>query len=430
MTKNIAIIGSGYVGLVSALCFAESGHQVTAIDVDEAKIKQLEGGKPTIYEPGLQELLTKNLAIGSINFTTDYAAGLKDKEICLIAVGTPHDDKTNEPNLTYLNQALEDVLANLSGDILLINKSTVPLGTALKMQLTIDAKKLTYRVSMASNPEFLSQGRAVKDFMHPRRVVVGTSNKTDEKLLYALYKPFIDAGYPFMATDIASAELIKYAANSFLAMKVAFINEVAEIASQTGANIKDISFALGLDDRIGKRFLDSGPGYGGSCFPKDTRALRKSAAELQLELPLVANIDISNEKTIERIADKIIKLLKDNNVKKLGVLGAAFKAGTDDTRDSQALKLIDFIKKTGLEVDITLQDPFALAAVPDDLDVLKTTDMEAAIAESEMVCVVTEWKEYQELDKKIWQNKIVVDLRNILTKLRGSEKYYELGRNF
>jgi UDPglucose 6-dehydrogenase len=428
--KNIAVIGSGYVGLVSALCFADSGHFVTSIDNNIDKINLLKKAVPTIYEPGLKKLLEKNIASGNITFTSSYLEGLRNKDVCFIAVGTPNDPKTNKADLSFLFAALDTILENVSNDILIVNKSTIPLGTTTKIKEKILAKKTKFNISLASNPEFLSQGRAIKDFLYPQRIIIGVSSSQDENLLAEIYASFTNQTSPLIATDIASAELIKYAANTMLALRVAYINEIAQIAAKTGANIQDISTALALDERIGSKFLQSGPGYGGSCFPKDTISLAKSAKELDLELPLISNINLSNNNTINIIAQKIITLLEKYKIKNLLVMGLAFKAGTDDIRDSQPLKIIDYITNNSKNIQINVHDPFALKYFTESKDITKSNDLVESIKNNEAIVIATEWKEYQEIPSEYFAGKLVIDLRAIMQKLKNQENYYQLGVNF
>jgi len=428
--KNIAIIGSGYVGLVSALCFADMGHNVTAIDKDTDKIAKLNKAISPIYEAGLENLLKKNLASKNISFTTNFAEGLKNKDACFIAVGTPYDEKTQTSNLSYLFSALDDILNNISNDIVIINKSTVPLGTAELIKQKIEDYKTKYKIYLASNPEFLSQGRAVKDFQFPMRIIIGVEDEISEKLLQDIYQPFINESSPIISTNIASAELIKYASNSFLALKVSFINEIAQISAKTGANIEDISYSMGLDERIGDKFLKSGPGYGGSCFPKDTISLAHSAKELSLDLPIIKNINFSNDTTIKNIADKIDLLLQQHNMSDLLVMGAAFKAGTDDIRDSQSLKIISYLQEKRKNINIAIHDPFALKHVKENTNLTKSQDLKKILKEHKLIVIATEWREYQELSSELFLDKIVVDLRGILRKLANNKNYFQLGVNF
>ncbi|MBL6621101.1 MAG: UDP-glucose/GDP-mannose dehydrogenase family protein [Rickettsiales bacterium] len=428
--KNIAIIGSGYVGLVSALCLAEIGHNVTAIDKDADKIAKLNKAVSPIYEAGLENLLKKNLANKNISFTTNLAEGLKNKDACFIAVGTPYDEKTQTSNLSYLYSALDDILNNISNDIVIINKSTVPLGTAKLIKQKIEDYKTKYKIYLASNPEFLSQGRAVKDFQFPMRIIIGVEDEISEKLLQDIYQPFINESSPIISTNIASAELIKYASNSFLALKVSFINEIAQISAKTGANIEDISYSMGLDERIGDKFLKSGPGYGGSCFPKDTISLAHSAKELSLDLPIIKNINFSNDATIKNIADKIDLLLQQHNMSDLLVMGAAFKAGTDDIRDSQSLKIIAYLQEKRKNINIAIHDPFALKHVKENTNLKKSQDLKKLLKEHKLIVIATEWREYQELSSELFLDKIVVDLRGVLRRLANNKNYFQLGVNF
>lgn len=428
--KNIAIIGSGYVGLVSALCFADMGHNVTAIDKDTDKIAKLNKAISPIYEAGLENLLKKNLANKNISFTTNFAEGLKNKDACFIAVGTPYDEKTQTSNLSYLFSALDDILNNISNDIVIINKSTVPLGTAELIKQKIEDYKTKYKIYLASNPEFLSQGRAVKDFQFPMRIIIGIEDEISEKLLKDIYRPFINESSPIISTNIASAELIKYASNSFLALKVSFINEIAQIATKTGANIEDISYSMGLDERIGDKFLKSGPGYGGSCFPKDTISLAHSAKELSLDLPIIKNINFSNNLTVKNIADKIDLLLQQYNMSDLLVMGAAFKAGTDDIRDSQPLKIISYLQEKRKNINIEIHDPFALKHIAENVNLKKSQDLKKSIKDHKLIIIATEWREYQELSSELFLDKIVIDLRGVLRKLANNKNYFQLGVNF
>ena len=402
---KIAIIGTGYVGLVSAACLAEAGNSVTAIDIDIKKIENLKKSIIPIYEPNLAELVEKNLANGNLQFSTSVIETLQEKpEICFIAVGTPHNKETNEADLTYLYQALNDILTNIKNNLLIVNKSTVPLGTADKMSKIIKDAKSKYTITIASNPEFLSQGSAVKDFMEPHRIVIGTENKTDKILLEKSYKYFTDKGFPLVSTNIASSELTKYAANSLLALKVAFINEIDTFAEHIGANIKDIQHALTLDPRIGNKFLNPGPGYGGSCFPKDTRALKKAAERLNIDFPIINNIDNSNEFRISYIADKISKIIIEKQIKSLSILGLTFKAGTDDVRDSQAIKIIKILNKKFPHLIIKAYDP--KAKFKQDFKAIICTSLEEA-KDSDAIVIITEWKEFN-ID---FGNKVVINLR-------------------
>ena len=431
MSENIAVIGSGYVGLVTASCMAEVGNKVNVYDIDKEKIHQLQNSKAPFYEPKLSKLISNNLN-KNLNFSLDIQTTLKNVSACFIAVGTPHDEITNTPNLSFFYQAIDKVIENISNDILIINKSTLPLGTAKKIQEYISTKKTKHQVSIATNPEFLSQGRAVDDFMSPQRIVVGVEQEKDYELLEKIYKFFIKREkVPFIKTNIATAELIKYTANSFLAMKVAFINEVAEIASNIGANIEDISYAIGLDNRIGNKFLNPGPGYGGSCFPKDTKALSITSKSLGLDLPLIQNINLSNEKNIKSIADKIIAIITEKNLKEIAILGIAFKAGTEDIRDAQAIKIINYLLDKIPSTKIHIHDPLAIKVASEifknsNISVIDNLSQTKGIS---LFCIVTEWDDYSDLDTKLSKDQIIIDLRNIIKKAKYPKNYYAIGKN-
>jgi UDPglucose 6-dehydrogenase len=427
---KIAIIGSGYVGVVTAACLAKAGNQVVAYDIDKSKIDQLTQGKLPFYEEKLPELILvqqqKNLT-----FTSDIKIALSGAEACFIAVSTPHDKVKNCPNLEYFYSATNDVLNNLTQDLLIINKSTLPIGTAKELQNLITQKSLNYRVSVASNPEFLSQGRAVDDFLYPQRIVFGVEKKQDYDLLCNIYQGFINNKVEVVKTNIASAELIKYAANSFLATKVAFINEISQISTLLGANIADISHAMGLDNRIGNKFLQAGPGYGGSCFPKDTKALALAAEQLALDLPIISNIDHSNNKLIDNITNKIYHIIQQYSLNDICFLGMSFKVGTDDIRDSQAIKIIKKLLKLAPNIQINIHDPQALEnainALSNQQNITPVKNL-ANLANQNVYCIVTAWPEYKEFIEKTDKKAIIIDLRDI--KLTKAKNYFKLGYNF
>jgi UDPglucose 6-dehydrogenase len=392
---KIAIIGTGYVGLVSGCCLAEAGNEVIAIDVDAVKLEKLKKGISPIFEPGLEELLQKNIKNGRIEFKDSLKNSLEGIDACFVAVGTPHDKKTNEPNLSFVFSALNEILENVSGDLLIVNKSTVPLGTAEKMKDVIESKNSEYKISLCSNPEFLSQGSAVKDFMEPHRILIGVEDKKSEEILRDVYAYFIKKGFPFICSNIASAELAKYAANSLLALKVAYINEVATFAETIDANISDIQKVLTLDPRIGNKFLNPGPGYGGSCFPKDTRALAHAGKLRDVDLPIIKNIDVSNEARISFITKKIEKEIKKRNAKTITILGLAFKAGTDDVRDSQGIKIIKHLNKTNPNLRVKAYDP--KAKFKQDFDAEICDNLDYAVKNSDLICIITAWPEFKDL---------------------------------
>mgnify|MGYP003330876797 CR=1 FL=1 len=431
MSEKIAVIGSGYVGLVTACCMAQIGNKVKVFDVDKTKIAQLQNVKLPFYEPELSKILHDNINKNLI-FLSDIKETLQNVTTCFIAVGTPHDKVTNAPDLSFFYNAIDQIIKHLSNDILIVNKSTLPLGTAKKIISYIQQKKIKYKVSIATNPEFLSQGRAVDDFMNPQRIVLGVENEKDYKLLKNIYNYFLSKNTPLIKTNIATAELIKYSANAFLAMKVAFINEVAEIASNIGANIEDISHTIGLDNRIGNKFLKPGPGYGGSCFPKDSKALSFASKSLNLNLPLIQNIDFSNEITITAITNKIVRIIKQKEITEVAMLGLAFKAGTDDVRDSQAIKIINSILHKLPNIKIYIHDPIALdnaKRVLDNNNIIVIENLDNILTKLPLFCVITEWDDYKDLGTRISSQQIIIDLRNIVSPIKYKNNYFTIGKN-
>lgn len=436
MSNNIAVIGGGYVGLVTASCMAATGNKVRVYDIDEDKIAQLQKAKVPFYEPELDILIKNNLNL-NLSFSTDIKESLKNVEACFIAVGTPHDKKTNKPDLSFFYDAIDKIIDNLSGDILIVNKSTLPLGTAKEIREYIRQRKTKYRVSIATNPEFLSQGRAVKDFMNPQRIVLGIEDEKDYKLLMSIYGAFAQQkNTVFVKTNIATAELIKYTANSFLAMKVSFINEIAEIAANIGADISDVTYAVGLDNRIGNKFLNPGPGYGGSCFPKDSKALSFASKSLNLDLPLVQNIDLSNENRINSIADRLIDFIEKKKLDRIAILGMAFKAGTDDVRDAQAIKIINYVLDKLPDIKIHIHDPMAVQAAYRILiddgrqnNIVVMKDLKMSLKDILLFCIMTEWEDYKNLGTELSKYQTIMDFRNIVSDVKYEDNYYCMGKN-
>ena len=428
---DIAILGTGYVGLVAAAAFAEMGHNVVALDVNQEKINDLSQGKVTIYEAGLQDLVVKNLANKRLRFSTKKS-DIKPCSACFIAVGTPHNEKTNAAELKYFFAAIDDILNNINQDILIINKSTVPIGTSKKVTEII--KNSNYNIDYASNPEFLSQGSAVKDFLQPARIVIGAETAIAKEKLTEIYYPLIkDNPELLINTNIVTAELIKYASNSFLATKVAFINEIAAISNIVSANIFDIVKAMKCDPRIGREFLNPGPGFGGSCFPKDTKALHDIVSSLNVSLPLVENIAVSNDNIISFIAQRITNLITENQIKSVAILGLTFKANTDDIRQSQPIKIIQYINDVlGSDINIYLHDPLAAHNAAQYLNMpnIQVIDqLSDVISKSEICCFCTEWDIYKKLDDKLLSGKKIIDLRNIFPDKIGDKNYYSWGNN-
>jgi UDPglucose 6-dehydrogenase len=438
---KLGVIGAGYVGLVSASCFAELGNEVISIDVDEAKIAALKSGKIPIFEEGLQEICSKNQQEGRLLFSSEIS-DISDCEALLIAVGTPTNEQSGEANLDFVFAAAENIAqyANQEKPILIILKSTVPVGTHEKVRDFIQEKNPALEFYMVANPEFLSQGTAVADFMKPSRVVIGSDGNAQAikmcKHLYGrLFSKYEDC---FIFTDIASASLAKYASNAFLAMKVAFVNEMADLAEKYTANIDDITRVMGFDERIGSKFLKAGPGFGGSCFPKDTLELQNTATKQGLNLPIINAIYTSNEVRVKNIAQKIQNLL-DGEIKgkNIAILGLAFKANTDDVRDSQSIKIIRNLVKQGS--NITAYDPMAMRnakmSLQDIGNIKWADDLYIASKDADIICIMTEWSEFKQIDlikvKALMAGDVIFDCRNILDSAavrKEQIKYASIGR--
>lgn len=416
-TLNITMIGTGYVGLVSGACFAEMGWNVTCMDVDAEKIKKLdEKGEIPIYEPGLKELVDKNVAAGRLKFTTDLASCVPTSDMVFIGVGTPQDED-GSADMKYVLAAAASIAPHLNGFTVVVNKSTVPVGTGKGVFDKIKAVNPEAQFDVASNPEFLREGEAVQDFLEPDRVVVGTTSVQARAMMEHLYAPLVAKGAELFITNRESAEIIKYAANAFLAVKITYINEIAALCEAVGAHVQDVSQGMGLDSRIGAKFLQPGPGYGGSCFPKDTNAIAKTARDAGVPLKLVEETITTNQAIKERMTDKVVNACDgDVNGKTIGVLGLAFKAGTDDMRDASALTILPALHKLG--ATIQAYDPAAMEQAQrlmPNLTYKKTQD--AAIKGADALLVLTEWDTFKTLDlmhaAKNMRGKIIIDLRNL-----------------
>lgn len=399
---RLAIIGTGYVGLVTGTCLASLEHRVTCIDVDENKINSLQQGDVPFYEPGLPELIQEQMSAGRLDFSTGNES-VTEADAVFLAVGTP-DKEDGSANLSYLKAAAESIAPLLKEGALIVTKSTVPPGTNQMLANT-------YGCNVASNPEFLREGSAVKDFMEADRIVVGVANDEAEKLLRNIYAPQIEQGVPFIATDIISAEMIKYASNSFLALKLGFVNELANICEAVGADIQSVVQGMGSDKRIGINHLQPGPGFGGSCFPKDIRALDVVAREHDIASPILGTLIETNEQRVELMVQKIADAVGELKGAKIGALGLAFKANTDDTRYSPALQIIEKLQGQGAEV--AAYDPQAtvsgLKQVNNPYDAARGADA---------LVILTEWPEFAELDLEQLNDAlgklVIVDLRNML----------------
>jgi UDPglucose 6-dehydrogenase len=414
---RVAMIGSGYVGLVSGACFAELGHSVTCVDKDAAKIEALRAGRMPIYEPGLAELVARNVAERRLSFSTTLTGAVAEAEAVFIAVGTPSRPADGLADLTYVYQAAREIAHALRGYAVIVTKSTVPVGTGDEIQRIIADIRPDAELSVVSNPEFLREGAAVHDFMAPDRVVIGTDDARAREVMNELYRPLADKGAPILNTARRGAELIKYAANAFLATKITFINEIADLCEQAHADVEEVAHGIGLDHRIGPKFLNAGPGYGGSCFPKDLLALLKAGLDFGVPIRSIETIISINDQRKRAMARKVIAACGGNiRSKRIAVLGLTFKAETDDMRESPAVAIITALQDAGAKV--RAYDPQGMAhahAILNDVDY--AADAYACAEDADALVIMTEWKEFRTLDpariKSLLKRPIVVDLRNI-----------------
>lgn len=413
---HIAVIGTGYVGLVSGACFAEFGVDVTCVDVDKTKIDKLNNGVIPIYEPGLDQIVEKNVRDGRLHFTTDIAAAVAQAKVVFLAVGTPPKED-GSPDMSYYRQAAKDVADAMNGYKVLVTKSTVPIGTGEWLRKFVSENlKIETDFGVASNPEFLREGAAIDDFMRPDRVVIGSNETKAIEVMKELYRPLYLIETPIVITSLEAAELIKYAANAFLATKITFINEVANLCDAIGCDVHDVARGMGMDNRIGKKFLHPGPGYGGSCFPKDTRALTTVADQFGVETRIVDAVIDANEKQREAMIPKIEKLVGDLNGKKIGMLGLSFKPETDDMRESPAIDIIHRLIEKGATVRAF--DPVAMEEAKHFVKGVEyATDEYDAIKGADALVIVTEWNQFRALDmekvKELLNAPKIADLRNI-----------------
>ena len=414
---RIAMIGAGYVGLVSGACFAEFGVDVTVMDVDPERIAGLHAGRMPIYEPGLEKLVADNVKDGRLSFTTDLAAAVRGADAVFLAVGTPARRGDGHADLTYVYAAAEQVARAAEGPLVLVTKSTVPVGTGREVRAIVRRARPEVPISVASNPEFLREGSAIGDFMRPDRVVIGVEDERAETVLKRLYRPLYLIETPVLAVSLESAELIKYAANAFLATKITFINEIADLCEKVGADVHDVARGMGLDGRIGRKFLHPGPGYGGSCFPKDTLALARTAQDAGSPVRLVETTIAVNEARKERMAERILEALgPEPKGKRLGVLGVTFKPETDDMRDAPSLVILPRLVAAGVEVRAFDPQPaHARQALP---AAVGFADSAIGAAEgADAVVVLTEWNEFRALPpdrlKAAMKGDVILDLRNV-----------------
>ena len=413
---NIAVVGTGYVGLVTGACFAEFGVHVTCVDVDAAKIARLRQGEIPIFEPGLEEIVQRTMKAGRLQFTTDLEAAVRQALVVFIAVGTPASE-TGEADLGAVRDVARAIGAALDGYKVVVTKSTVPMGTgALIRRLIEETRKAPHSFSVASNPEFLREGAAVEDFMRPNRVVLGADDDQAIVVLKELYSPLFLIETPFVVTDVVSAEMIKYAANAFLAVKISYINEMANLCEAVGADVHQVARGMGLDRRIGGKFLHPGPGYGGSCFPKDTRAAVSMARERGERLQIVEAAIAVNEERAVRCVGRIEATFGPLAGRRVAVLGLTFKPNTDDLRESPALRVIDGLRERG--ADVCAYDPVALEeARRRDPRLEGATDEYEAARGADLLVLTTEWNQFRNMDlprlRSLMRTPAVADLRNI-----------------
>ena len=430
---KICIIGSGYVGLVSGACFSELGNNVICVDINKQKIENLKRGIIPIYEPGLEELIKRNVKQNRLQFTTNLSISVRKADIIFICVGTPTNKKTYYADLKYVFQAVKDIKKNLNKYKIIVTKSTVPVTTGDKIENLLNSKNNKNKFDVVSNPEFLREGEAIRDFMYPDRVVIGTSSKKANNVLKNLYLPLIKKTNRYFHTSRRSAELIKYAANAFLATKITYINEIANLCEKLKVDVKDISLGIGLDERIGSRFLRAGPGYGGSCFPKDARALLTISKKFKTNLSIVKSTVKSNDSRYKYLLNRIRKILKNKlKGKKITFLGVTFKAGTDDMRESSSLKLIPYLIKKGSK--ISYYEPTGIKSEFNKNKVIYFNNVKNACKNCDLLIIHTEWNEFKQLNfNKLNNTKKfkIFDIRNLYSPVKMKKnniEYYSIGR--
>ena len=429
---KLCMIGTGYVGLVSGTCFADIGNQVYCVDKDEAKINKLNSGFSPIYEPGLDELIKKNYNAKRLIFTTNLKKAINDSDIIFICVGTPSKKGSLKVDLSFVFNCVRQILFFTKKKKIIVTKSTVPVGTGDEIEKIIKKKKKL--LSAISNPEFLREGEAIRDFRYPDRIVIGSDNKNELKIMKKLYSPLINKGAKFFTTSRRGSELIKYASNAFLATKITFINEIANLCEKSGINVEDISLGIGSDARIGGRFLRAGPAYGGSCFPKDTKGLVSAANKFKTNLSIVKSVIKSNKKRVSLLTQRVHKILGKNlKGKKISMLGVTFKPNTDDMRDSTSLKMIPYFCKKGAFV--SYYDPTGEKKVFKNLKNCEyKNNIKDNCLNADLIILLTEWDEFKSINfKKVVKKKNfkVYDLRNLYTSnemKRNKIEYYSIGR--
>ena len=431
---KICIIGTGYVGLVSGTCFAELGNNVICVDINKEKITKLNNGNVPIYEPGLEELILKNCKQKRLKFSTDLSSSIKKSDIIFICVGTPTSKKNNQANLKYVYNVSNIIKKNINKYKVVVTKSTVPVTTGDKIENILNVKKNKNKYDIVSNPEFLREGEAIRDFLYPDRVVIGTKSTKANNIMKNLYLPIIKKKNRYFHTSRRAAELIKYASNAFLATKISYINEIANLCEKSNIDVKEVAIGMGLDERIGGRFLRAGPGYGGSCFPKDTRALVTTAKKFKTNLSIIKSVINSNEKRNKILFSRILKIMNNKLInKKITFLGVTFKAGTDDMRESPSLKIIPTLSRRGAKINY--YDP---TGVKHNFYKLKNVKFHNNIIDacknSDLLIIHTEWNEFKQINfKKLVKKKKfkVFDMRNLysVSKMKKNNvKYFGIGR--
>ena len=431
---KLCMIGTGYVGLVSGVCFADLGNDVICVDKDIKKINSLSKGNIPIYEPGLSELVVKNYKNKRLFFSTDLKKSIKESDIIFICVGTPTKKNNNSADLSQIYEVAKFISKSINKFKIIITKSTVPVTTGDEIEKILLKKNSKKKFSELSNPEFLREGEAIRDFIYPDRIVVGSNDKKANRIMKNLYSPLISKGAQYLHTSRRAAELIKYASNSFLATKITFINEIANLCEKTGINVEDISIGMGLDKRIGSRFLRAGPGYGGSCFPKDTKAITSTADKFKTNLSVIKSVIKSNENRSNLLLNRVYEILnKKIKNKNITFLGVTFKANTDDMRDSSSLSMIPALAKKGAKIKYF--DPTGYKKEFSKIkNVYNVNTIKESLDNSDLVIIHTEWNDFKSINfSNLVKSKklIIFDMRNIYSpqKIRKQGfKYYSIGR--
>ena len=414
---KLAIIGTGYVGLITGACFAEFGYQTVCIDKDEKRVKELNDSKCPFFEPGVEALLNKHLnKTKLLSFSNSLSQSINDSDIIFITVGTPSKRIEGEADLSFVWDVAEEISKNINKYCIVVTKSTVPVGTTKQVKNIISKKIDKKDFDVVSNPEFLREGSAINDFMRPDRVVIGCENKKSEDIMKELYRPLYLLETPIVSTTLESAEIIKYASNSFLATKISFINQVADLCEKVGADVQDVAKGMGIDKRIGDKFLHAGPGYGGSCFPKDVKAFIKTAQKHDVDLSILSSVDAYNDQRVKKITNKFILIANLNKGDQISLLGLSFKPNTDDVRDSTSLKIAKLLQDQGIV--IKSYDPEAMDnAKKENTNLQLCESAYEACEDSKAIIIGTEWNEFRALDfkkiKRSCKNLVIFDLRNI-----------------